>query len=95
VIADGILQGGPAGGEFAFDFRCAFECKKWMSEGVIADDVAGSNDFAGEIGTLLDVASDKKESCANIVFREDFEQVRSVRVVGAIVVGESDLARVL
>ena len=66
-----------------------------MGKGVITDDVAGSNDFAGEIGTLLDVASDEEESCVNVVFQQDFEEALSVRVVGAIVVGESDLARVL
>lgn len=64
-----------------------------MSKGMIADNVAGLDDLAGEIGALLDVASDDKESCLNVVFGEDFEQVQSVRVVGTVVVGESDLAR--
>ena len=64
-----------------------------MGEGVIADGVACMDDFAGEIGTLLNVASDEKESCVNIVFGEDFEESRSVRIVGTIVIGESELAR--
>lgn len=64
-----------------------------MSEGVIADDVTGVDNLAGEIGALLDIASDEKESRLNLVFGEDFEQAQSVRVVGAIVVGESELAR--
>ena len=66
-----------------------------MGEGVIADDVAGADDFMSEIGALLDVASDEKESCVNIMFGEDFEQAQSVRIVGTVVVGESDLASVV
>lgn len=66
-----------------------------MGEGVIGDDVAGSSDFAGEIGTLLDVASDEKKSCLDIVFSEDLEQAQSVRIVGTVVVGEGEFARVV
>ena len=64
-----------------------------MSEGVVADDVAGLDDFADDFRTLLDVASDQKKSCVHVVLGEDFQQAQGVRIVGAVVVGERDLAR--
>ena len=84
---------GAALGEFLSDFCFAFEDQKRMGEGVIADDVAGFDDFAGEFRTLLDVASDQKKSRLYAVFGEDFEQAQRVRVVGAVVIGQRDLAR--
>ena len=74
VSADCILQGGLALSELAFDFGFAFEGQQWMSEGVVTDDVAGVDDFAGDLGTLLDIFSDQKESRGDSVFGEDFEQ---------------------
>ena len=57
-----------------------------MREGVVADDVAGLDDFAGDFGALLDVASDQEESCVYVVLREDFEKAQRVRIVGPVVV---------
>src|SRR6202035_4264772 len=64
-----------------------------MGEGVVADDVASSNNFASDIRTFFNVAPDQEESCVDAVFSEDVKQVLSVRVIGAIVVGEGELAR--
>src|ERR1700693_2834166 len=64
-----------------------------MSEGVVADDVSGLDDLAGNLRLLVDVASDQKKSCVYVVFCENFEQAQGVRVVGAVVVGECELAR--
>ena len=41
-----------------------------MSEGVVADDVSGLDDLAGNLRLLVDVASDQKKSCAYVVFCE-------------------------
>ena len=45
-----------------------------MREGVVADYVAGLDDFADDFGALLDVASNQKKSCVHVVLREDFEK---------------------
>ena len=58
---------------------------------MVADDVAGFDDFAGEVGALLDVASDQKKCCVHVVLGQDFQQAQRVRVVGAVVVGEGEL----
>jgi hypothetical protein len=62
-----------------------------VSEGVIADDVSCFDDLADDVGALFDVSSDKKESCADIVARENLEQTKGVGIVWSVVVGESDL----
>ena len=62
-----------------------------MSEGVIAHDVSRFDDFAGNIGPLLHVASDQKKSRANVVLRQDFQQAQRVRIVGPVVIGEREL----
>jgi len=38
-----------------------------MREGVVSDYVSGFGDLADDIGTLLDVPSDQKESCSDAV----------------------------
>ena len=79
--------------EFLADFSFAFEGEQRMREGVVADDVAGVDNFAGDFRTLLHVASDQKKSRVHAVFGEDFEQAQRVRIVGAVVVGQRDLTR--
>ena len=66
-----------------------------MREGVVADDVASLGNFAGDLGTLLYVASDEEKSRVNAMFGEDLEQAQGVGVVGPVVVGEGDLARAM
>ena len=62
-----------------------------MREGVIADHVSGLDDFADDVGALLDVASNHEKGCVYVVLREDFEQAQRVRIVGAVVVSQRDL----
>ena len=92
-FANRILQSIAALSEFLPDLGFALEDQKRMGEGVVADNVAGLDDRAGNLRLLLDVASNQKKSGVNVVFREDFQQALGVRVVGAIVVGQCDLAR--
>src|SRR6202049_1454372 len=62
-----------------------------MGEGVVADDVACTFNFADDFRTLLDEASDQEKGCSNVVIGEDVEQSYRVRIVGAVVIGESYL----
>src|SRR5580700_4220002 len=91
MLSDGVFEGRAAGGEFLANFSRAFESQERMCEGVVADDVAGLDDFAGELGALLDIPSDQKKSRADVVLGEDLQQAQRVRVVGTIVVGQGEL----
>ena len=62
-----------------------------MGDGVVADDVAGLDNFADDFRMLPHVVSDQKESGVDAVPREDFQQTQRVRVVGAVIIGEGDL----
>src|ERR1700678_4062704 len=57
-FADGIFKGGAALYDFAFDFGFAFEDQQRMGVRMIANDVAGLDNFTGQARVLLDVASD-------------------------------------
>ena len=94
-LAGCVFEGGAARREFLADFCLTFESQQRMSEGVIADGVSGLNDGAGDFWALVDVAADQKKSCVDIVAGEDVEQAKSVWVVGAVVIGEGELARTL
>ena len=60
---------------------------------MVTYDVAGLNNCADDLWTLLDVAADQKKSCVHAVFGKNIEQSQSVRVVGAVVVSQCELAR--
>ena len=64
-----------------------------MREGMIADNVAGLDNLAHDVRTLLHVASNQKKSCVNPVPGEDLQQTQGVRIVGAVVVSQRNLAR--
>ena len=64
-----------------------------MREGVVADNVAGLDDFAGDFRTLPHIASNQKKSRVHVVLGENFQQAQRVRIVGAVVVGQRDLPR--
>jgi len=66
--ADCIVNGGAAVLEFAADFRVALEDQRRVSEGVVTDDVAGLSDGAGNFRFLVDITSDEKKSCVDVVF---------------------------
>jgi len=86
-LRDGVLQGVAALGELPADLDFALEDQEGMSEGVIADDVAGLDNLADDLRMLLHVAPDQEKSRVYIVFRQDFEQAQGVRIVGTVVVG--------
>ena len=90
-LAHGILECKTAFGELLPDFCFAFESQQGMREGVVADDVARAFNFADDFRTLLDVASDQKKCCWNVVIGEDVEQSHRVRIVRAVVIGEGYL----
>lgn len=91
MLANGVLDRSAAVGQLLPDFRSAFENQQRVGEGVIADDVSGFHEFADDVGALLRVASNEKESCMDIVTRENFQQAKRVRIVGAVVVSEGEL----
>src|SRR6516165_5475538 len=62
-----------------------------MREGVIAYYVSGLNEVTGDIRALSDVASDQEKSCPDIVTGQDLQKAEGVRIVGPVVVGESEL----
>jgi hypothetical protein len=94
VRAHGVFDCGAAVEEFAADFFLAFENQQRMREGVVADEVTRIGNSTCDIGTLLHVAANQKKSCVNVVPSEDIEKMVSVRIVGAVVVGKNELARV-
>ena len=64
-----------------------------MAEGVVPDGVAGLGNLTDDLGKLLYVTADEKKSCVDFVLGQKFEQVLRVRIVRAIVEGESKLGR--
>lgn len=59
--------------------------------GVVADDVAGGGDGAGEGRLAQDVGADEEEGGSDVVGGEGFEELGSGGGVWAVVEGESDL----
>jgi hypothetical protein len=70
---DGIVQRGTAVVEFFAKVGSTFENQKRMREGVIANRVSGIDEFANEIGTLTNVASNTKKCRLHLMARENFE----------------------
>ncbi len=65
-----------------------------MCESVIADRMSGSLNGPGDIGPLLHVTSDEKERRLGLMFGQTSSSLQRVRIVGTIVVCESDLSGV-
>ena len=59
---------------------------------VVADGVAGGGDGARDLGALLDKAADHEKRRVNIMARQHVEQVKGVRIVGAVVEGQGQPA---
>src|ERR1700758_3559063 len=59
-----------------------------MGEGMVANEVSGGVNAAGEVAAVADEASDEKEGCADVVPGKDFKQLRGAGIVGTVVVGE-------
>ena len=62
-----------------------------MSKGVIPDRVSRFDDFAHDVRTHLDVASDHEKRGVDVVFCKNFQKPQRMRIVGAIIVGKRDL----
>ena len=62
-----------------------------MRHGVVADEVPGSVHSADDLGALVDEVADHEERGADVVAREDFEELHRGGVVGSVVIGEGDL----
>ena len=92
AFSDNIFDSGLALHELLADFVFALESEQGMGEGVVADDMARLENFAGDFRTLLNVAADQKKGCMDAVLCQDIEQSMGMRVVGAVVVGEGDLS---
>src|SRR5208282_6669825 len=58
---------------------------------MIADNMSSLRQLTHDVRPLPDVASDKKKSCSHIVPGKNFQQTKSVRVVGAIVISQRQL----
>ena len=86
-VGDGFL----AVGQLLPEFCLALNGKQRMGEGVIADGVASLGYLAGDVRTLLDVASDQKKSCRHTMPGEDVQQTQRMRVIRPVVVGEREL----
>src|SRR5205823_6448744 len=64
-----------------------------MAERVIANDMPAFRDFCHDIRPLANVAPNKKKRRADIMLREDIEQLERMRIVWAIIKGERNLFR--
>ena len=91
-FARDLLQSVFGSGEFVQDSMGRGERQVGMAPGVIADDVAGIDDGAGNRGLLGGETAHEKEGCANAVTREDFEETRRPGGIGAVVEGEGQFA---
>src|ERR1700722_5001545 len=92
--AEGVLEGGVAGGELLAEAGGGLPGEPGVGHRMVADEVAGGGDGAGDLGALADVAADEEERRSDLVAGEDFEEALGGDVVGAIVVGEGDLVGV-
>ncbi len=93
IFAYRILQSRAALLKLAPDVTFAFESEQRMREGVIADDVAGLDNLAGDFRALLYVASDQKKSRLNTVSGENFQQAQGMKIIGTVVVSQGELPR--
>ena len=91
MLADCIRDHFTALQDFLADTRAGLKDKQRMREGVIADYVPLPGDRLRDIWTLLDVASNQKESGVDAVLAQDVKQPQCVRIVRPIVKSEGDL----
>ena len=62
-----------------------------MAESMIAEHVSGPSQFAYDIRPPIHVAPDEKKCCPDIVSGKNFQQTKSVRIVGTIVISQRQL----
>src|ERR1019366_4882804 len=81
------------GFKFISYFCATLERKQGMTERMIANGVPGFDQFTNHIGPLLHVTADEKKSRLHIVLGKNLQKAKGVRIIGAIVKGESQQLR--
>ena len=93
MLASGVTQSLIAMLQLGARFRSRGENQIGMREGVIANDVSCLNQLSHNVGPLLHVLADSKESSAYVLFGQDIEQAQGMRIIGTIVVSKRNLFR--
>ncbi len=95
-VADGdaksVFENGVAFCEFLAYPARRLPGQPGVGHAVVADQVSGGGDGAGDLRALANVAPNEEEAGADIVVGEDLKQALSDNVVRAIVEGEGDFA---
>ena len=76
--------------QFFADSAGRLPCEPRMGHRVIADEMSGCSDGAGNLWTLANVAADEEEAGADVVLGEHVEKELSDDIVRAIVEREGD-----
>src|ERR1700757_1758284 len=92
-LARGVLDRLLASLQFRERLRAAGEDQVRMRERVIANRVSLLDDFANDIGSLLDEAADQEKSSARSVTGKNFQQSQGMGIIGTVVIGERKLLR--
>ena len=91
AAAKGVFKGPVAVCDLSADAALRKEVHPGVVHGVVADDVAGGGDSAGEGGGAEDVGADEEEGGLDVVDGEDFQELGGGEGVGSVVKGEGDL----
>jgi len=62
-----------------------------MGEGVVANYMPPLCNLGDNIRALANIAPDQKKCGMNVMLRQNVEQIQSMRIVGAVVEGQSNL----
>src|ERR1019366_409603 len=81
------------GFEFISYFCATLERKQGMTERMITNGVPGFDQFTNDIGPLLHVPADAEKSRPHIVLGKNLQKTKGVRIIGAVVKGESQQLR--
>src|ERR1700730_6100449 len=93
--SESVFECAVAAGELFADAGGGLPGEPGVCHGVVADEVSGGGYGAGDVRALTDEAADHEEGRADVVAAEECEESFGSDVVGAVVVGEGDLARAL
>src|SRR5271166_4367000 len=91
MLAYYLFQSLMAIGQLGAGLRFRLENEQWMRYRVIADDVSRRRDGARDVGPLANITSDHEERRRHVVLRQHVEQVKRVRIVRPIIIGERNL----
>lgn len=65
-----------------------------MINGVVRDKMSGADNRTRNLRTRFHKPADEKESCFDFVPRKDLEEPFGMDVVGAVIIGERQVARI-